>query len=321
MTVCQKHQPWVPLAVGVVVSVALHVAAVPVVVRSTIGRRAPDRMAQPRRVDEPDPQKVGQDNAAASSVAWISHRDFQDLLARQGRVDQPALQQKVEPVEDADTPADPTPAAPAALHPVITAVAEPPSPQQPIEAVRSGAAAPVAVPLKAAADWVLAAVVPNLAITTGAVSPDPSPVAPQHQPPAPRPDTHREPQPAVETLTEPKPTSAAKSDAQSPPVRLTEDAIKVRPGKVIVGEGIEIRPARPRFSVVTLVSAIPNNPRARLNFDRDGKVVAVELLTSTGYTDLDGPIEASLYKWRARGPRLEKLTTGFEIEVELILID
>jgi len=91
---------------------------------------------------------------------------------------------------------------------------------------------------------------------------------------------------------------------------------KVVMGKVITGPGIEIRTVHPRFSIVTKVSALPENPRVRLHFDGQGDVVDAELLRSSGHEGVDGPVLASLYEWQAEGPRLEA-RDGFTLTIEL----
>lgn len=112
-----------------------------------------------------------------------------------------------------------------------------------------------------------------------------------------------------------------RSDKDSQPVSLSPSPFRTRLGSVLTGEGIEIKPARPRFSVVTLSSGIPSNPRARLVFNATGKVINVHMLKSTGYLDFDAPLEASLYKWKASGPKLAQLNRPFSIEVDIILIE
>ena len=113
--------------------------------------------------------------------------------------------------------------------------------------------------------------------------------------------------------------AAPRSDKDSDPVSLTATAVDVHLGAVLTGDGIEIKPARPEFGIVSQLSAAPNNTRAHLVFNREGQVTDARLIESTGYADIDGPLEASLYRWKASGPKLETIDGSFSIDVNLIL--
>ncbi len=116
-------------------------------------------------------------------------------------------------------------------------------------------------------------------------------------------------------------TGAPRADSESAPVSLNGgQAIDVRPGRVVAGEGIEISTAHPRFSAVALSSSIPKNPLVRIVFDKYGTVIEAEVLRSSGYPNIDGPILASLYKWKASGKKLEQLNRSFEVKINIILL-
>lgn len=86
--------------------------------------------------------------------------------------------------------------------------------------------------------------------------------------------------------------------------------VRVRDGRVQAGRGLEMIPARPRFSDTTQVTNPPRVLDARLTFRRDGRVANVEFIngTETGNPNIDGPIRNSLYRWRATGSRLSRLS-------------
>ncbi|MEX0776656.1 MAG: hypothetical protein WD042_13215 [Phycisphaeraceae bacterium] len=158
-----------------------------------------------------------------------------------------------------------------------------------------------------------------------AVQEQEAPPSPQPSPPQPaarqgddrQADTHA----AGSSNPQPKPTSSPRSDRESPPVSLTPDGpIKVVPGRVITGQGIEIKPAVPRISVIAQSTIIPQNPSVKLTFDRQGQVIAARFVKGTGYENWDGPILASLYKWKASGKRLEEIDGEFDMDVELIFV-
>lgn len=116
-------------------------------------------------------------------------------------------------------------------------------------------------------------------------------------------------------------TGAPRSDSESAPVSINGGAaIDVRPGRVVAGEGIEIKTMHPRFSAVALSSSIPRNPLVRVVFNKEGTVVQAEVLRSSGYANIDGPILASLYKWKASGRKLEQLNRSFEVNINIILL-
>ena len=90
-------------------------------------------------------------------------------------------------------------------------------------------------------------------------------------------------------------------DAESTPTD-TFDAVEVVPGEVLVTRGVEINPARPRFSAVSLVSSVVRSPEVRITFDNTGRVIDADLITSTGSANVDFPIRNSLFRWTARPP-------------------
>jgi hypothetical protein len=119
-----------------------------------------------------------------------------------------------------------------------------------------------------------------------------------------------------------RPTSAPLSDSQSLASSLDGKSLEVQPGGVLVGEGLEIKTTVPRFSMVTRVSAAPRNPVVTLLFDpMTGRVIRVQFVETSGYADVDGPVQASLYQWRATGSKLAEQTKPFELRIKLILGD
>ncbi len=118
-----------------------------------------------------------------------------------------------------------------------------------------------------------------------------------------------------------RPSSAPRSDRESPPVSLTDRPVNVRlqPGAVLVGRGVEIKTALPRLSTVARFIP-PKNARARLTFDRTGQVLHALFLQSTESESWDGPILASLYQWRAAGKLFDEHPGPFVLEINLIFV-
>ncbi len=189
--------------------------------------------------------------------------------------------------------------------------------------------------------------------TASAVAPDtvamarvpeavPTPVAPQNNTPSPAPAQGQAqaqpsqpsqganqpsstpgaagPQGQPNSKEKPRQTSAPKSDRDSAPVSLTGDStLPIRPGRVITGKGIEIKTFHPDFSVVAMITSVPSNPVCRVVFNKDGIVDSAEILRTSGYPNIDGPILSSLYRWEATGEELKKMNRAFSLTIEVIL--
>lgn len=115
------------------------------------------------------------------------------------------------------------------------------------------------------------------------------------------------------------PTAAPREDRESPPVTRIKDTLVVVPGAVYTAQGVEIKTFAPRPTTVALFSTVPNNPEAILLFDNTGAVVDVTLVRSTGSPNWDGPVMTSLYRWKAKGPKIDRLHGTLAVPVRLIL--
>ena len=309
------RESWLPLIVGAVVAVMLHFLFLPAVLtlNFTSAQRNlwqdVDRIA--RLMPRPPQIKIGNITSAKSAVAWISYEDFRELVARQGPVEQPAIQQQVDPLPDSNMPINPTPLGPQPqeiLAQSVTAASislVPPSP------LTAGDPQHVR-PLSDAIDGGLSTMSAPAEEPTIRSEPVPHDNV-QHQQSA--------AQAAAAASMSANPTAAPRGESESPPVMLTAKPVKVRPGNVVTVEGLQINTVIPRPSLVVQLSTIPRNPTARLTFAPSGQVIKVRLERSTGYEGWDGPIEASLYAWHAAGPKLAELTRNFEISVNIMLHD
>lgn len=129
-----ERQPILPLVVGLIFALAVHLAAAPNIARHLLWPEAADRplTADDRRPSAGDPPKpevpLGQEDPGPTSINWITHAAFERLQARQATTDQAALQQEVDPSPLAKTaPQDPTPPA-AAAQPSLVTPQSPPTP-------------------------------------------------------------------------------------------------------------------------------------------------------------------------------------------------
>ena len=88
-------------------------------------------------------------------------------------------------------------------------------------------------------------------------------------------------------------------------------------GRPLAAQGLQIRPRKPVFTTLTLVTAVPANPSAELRFRRDGRPDRVRLLESSGDPRIDESVLNSLYRWRAAGEQLRELKAGQTIPVRI----
>ncbi len=320
-----EREPKLPLVMGVVVAVMLHAAFLPVmlVAFTPVTERAAVRTA---KLDRPLPDSneltIGQDESPISSVAWISHEDFQKLIAPEAQTEQPAVQQTVDPVDQAPMILDATPPAPVAQQSPTPAEAtqDQQAQEQAAEVVEELAEeVPSASPQQKV--LVTAPSTPDGELAQGELADEPVQGAPTQTPqeqrtPAPQPTQATV---AAAQSSAARPTSAARSDSEVTPTQIDPVSIDLRRGAVITAEGIRLEPVHPRISPVARASTIPGrNPTAILTFDPDGVVRNVQMIRPTGTANWDAPIEASLYRWRASGKKLEEMSRPFTVEVTIL---
>ncbi len=308
-----ERESGLPLAVGTVVAVLLHAALVPVWGVGLAGTQRTDATPpkQDRPLPEPQELDAGRAHASVSNVAWISYDDFHELLAEHSIVEQPALQKLEDPAPDAPIEMDPTPPTPSAD--------------------------PDALPSSPGSESGGSASLSSASLSQSPVSlPDPQVVG--QMPYAPKGSVFRDAQasdadaakqqaqPSDRPADDPgapadsgKPTAAPKSDREAPPVTIIPGIKDIKPGKVLTGDGVEIKTVVPRPSVIAGISTIPKNPEATLTFNTKGEVVNVELTRSTGADNWDSPVRASLLKWTASGERFDELEGELKLKVRLLL--
>jgi len=87
----------------------------------------------------------------------------------------------------------------------------------------------------------------------------------------------------------------------------------VLPGRPAATEGLEVLTVRPQLSTTTLVMARPRNPTVVIEFDAKGRVKRADFLVENGRTRnsghraVDDALLAAVYRWSARGPKIEAL--------------
>lgn len=314
-----ERETIVPLTLGAVVAMLAHLLLAPLAGLLMRGDDAASRWpaleaaARPL-LEPPPPTELGVEASTVSSVAWIPYEAYEELVAPRSKLLQPAVQQEVDPVVGAPIEANPTPPAPRAPDEAEAASPVSPSP----EPREPGGSPPLLPPILAEADPP-----PIGDIRSGPPVPEsPMPPQPRDEPvPAPSPEVMPYPSPPPSRSAGGRPTSAPRSDRDADPVMITDAPVDVRPGQVLARPGLEIKTARPRFSVTTALTAIPRNPTVRITFAPDGSVIDASIKQSTGYNDVDGPILTSLYRWRASGRQLAEIGRPVTGEWRILLMD
>ena len=86
-----------------------------------------------------------------------------------------------------------------------------------------------------------------------------------------------------------------------------------RANQPIAGEGLEITTVMPRWSSTARLTGAPANPIVVLHFGADGRVVYADFLRekrreySSGSVLFDEPLISAMYRWRAKGERIDEL--------------
>lgn len=94
-------------------------------------------------------------------------------------------------------------------------------------------------------------------------------------------------------------------------------------GSVLVGEGLEVRTVRPRFTLTARYLTVPQNPVLRISFGKDGTVRRVVMLRSSGFREeRDEPIINAVYKWTASGRAIRELPDipGATVTIEMTIL-
>jgi len=100
----------------------------------------------------------------------------------------------------------------------------------------------------------------------------------------------------------------------------TEIVGTFRNGRVIAGQGLDVRTVRPRLTLLTRVTAAPRNPILEMTFAKSGRVTDVRLLRSSGYSvEVDEPVIAAAFNWRGSGPILDRLADRPDAAVKMTI--
>ncbi len=267
---------------------------------------------------DPDQIELGIDESTVSTMTWIGFEDYQEHLAALAQVEQAAFQttptgseavtaspsetppptpEQQDPQEDPSTSPDPFDELEAWFD---AEEGEGPDPGEPTSPdARSQALEDIIERLSQ-----------MMENTVETEQPKPEPKPQEPTPPAQAP---AQPQPAGQ----PGVQSDQESDATST-IEVTMAQLTL--GRPLAAQGLQIKPRKPVFTTLTMLTAIPANPKAELRFRRDGKPARVRLLESSGDQRIDEAVLNSLYRWRAAGKKLRELERGETIPVTIRII-
>ncbi len=311
-----------PLVAGAGVSLLLHVAAAMALAINVPGFWAspgPELQSADLLIPvQPEPPRVrpGIERSKEVTINWLGFEQPTPHEAALSTVDQAALNPQT-PGVPVDPETAPKPATTAAVPPPSETHADAespaPAPANVSSVVASDRRAEESDATVAAGERVVPAPIIGPPVppaeSAGALREVPLPAKPEPQA-EPTPQAHptaQSPPPAQTPGVEPSVESTKESPATSirPPV-------EVSPGQPVAAEGLDIETVRPRWTLVTRMTALPRNPVVRVTFAKDGKVARAEFLPgkNTGYADVDGPLLDAIYRWRAKGKALDLLPAG-----------
>ena len=264
----------------------------------------------------PDQVKLGIEESTASTMTWIGFEDYQEHLAAIADVEQAAFQTTPTGSEasPAATPTESPPPAPDPQDPQVDPSTSP-DPFDELEAwfdAEEGEGPELGEPTSPdarsqALEDIIERLEQMMENTVETERPEP---APKPQEPAPPEPVPAQPQPAGQ----PGVQSDQESDATST-VEVTMEQLTL--GRPLAAQGLQLKPRRPVFTTLTLLTAIPANPKAELRFRRDGKPARVRLLESSGDSRIDEAVLNSLYRWRAAGKKLRELEGNETIPIQI----
>ncbi len=348
-----------PLVLWLAVSLAFHVAVLLPALYRAMQHPAPSGVMQanfePDSIEKPDAaeqMQLGIEESVASTMTWIGYEQYEEHLAQLGEVEQAAFDRELptpsqpdvesvaaaEPVQpDSEAIAEAASAQPDAESPEMEAAESTPAEIEVADASSAGTpqrTIPID-PMSFLAAFKDAFAVfqptdsaqPNSsdAETDAQQQADAENAADQASNPAKVAKAAEQPpqtqSPPPSDVVPPNPV-ADQSDRESDPASIVEVPLQdVKLGKPLAAKGLELKPARPTFTTLQLVTLAPCcNPLTIIEFTRDGRPLLAKIAESSGHALIDEAVRASLYKWRASGEELSTLTGDQTITVEIRII-
>lgn len=319
-----------PVLVGLGLSVSIHLLILLPVFLAALNADPPVNYLEARFdpedfTPEPDEEKpeeeetrLGLDVDTPSTLTWVGYEEYQEHIAALAEMDQAAFVDEIQA------------ALPAEMFPEANAAAEveptQPTAESPVPAP-SNAGPPVIDPDQMIAFQTLMDALKRLFADVGEADPrsdnskTPTQKKEEKAPEANKPSEPREPTPPSSEAVPVTPEPGDKADKESDPTSV----IDAKPenwklGKPLATSGLELKPRRPVFTTLQMLTSAPGNPLCRLYFDSDGVPKKVEILESSGNNEVDTVIKASLYRWRAKGKSLATLKKNETRDVTIRIV-
>jgi hypothetical protein len=325
------------LFLGLLVSLLLHAAVlVPALVGVMTGETAspgrltarfePEDFLPPPEEPPPDDSvKLGIDESTESTMTWIGYDEYEEHLAALAETDQAAFTDSALGGTPSEPASSPSPAA--EPQPPDNAQDESGETSDPmaeleawLEASQVGPGPVVGEPTDPTAETQALEDLLDSLERMLSEAPDPQPRQEATPPQPPKPEQPAQPSEADAQPTppgEPADPSDQESDATSTKDVELDD---IKLGKPFAAHGLRIKPRRPEFTTLTMLTSAPHDPLAELRFRRDGKPQRVRILKTSGDARIDEGILNSLYRWRASGKRLQELKKGETIPVRIKIV-
>lgn len=263
-----------------------------------------------RREHERPPVRLGIERSRAVTMTWLGFEVPTEHAARQSEVEQSAMSPSPAPARDpapapevaeASDPSAESAARPARVVIAVRSLAQ--SIGERAAEVAQIAESAIAVGLEEAAALALDAATQESETAASATPAEPESVAGG---------------------------APGEEEPKESPATSLDQAIRVVPGKVAAGQGLEIFTQRPRWPLTTLALRAPRNPVLRITFGPGGRVVDARFAKegsrelSTGFSDVDEPLLTAVYRWTARGKALDELPAedpeaGVTVNLRIIL--
>lgn len=318
------------LMFAVIISLILHaVILVPSIVAAAMADPSYtdlDEVMENEHADqEEEPERLGLDESDVSTMTWIGYDTYREHLAQLSEFDQAQFidasspvsattqgEQQGQPTQAGATPTPPAkPATKDGGGGVIEGHGEGAGGQP------SHGAGPLSTQQPGAA--VKPSEVPSEKPEDAEAPPKPQPKPTPETPPgdAPQSGGGAPPTPPSDEPTPPEPNASKKESDATSTISVPRD--KWLSGRPLASQGLELIPKRPDLTSLQNLSGIPNM-LVVIRFGANGKPKEATMLNSSGNIGIDVAVKASLYRWRARGKRLQGLSETGTIDVRLELI-
>ena len=324
-----------PLLFGLAASLVVHAVAIIPLLTAVMTARGQARHLEARfepedfrKLPPPPPPEVnlGLDDATASTLTWIGYEEYEEHLAALAEVEQAAF----------------TPYPGGAVSPAPPNEGEPAAPPEPQDDRAADSPVTDEGPAEGASPFSLPAFLSRLDALGPLGARETQPVAAgeamgpleRDAPSAAAPGDGKKDGAPKETgdrstplvnvppgPAAPAPEVGEPADKQSDPTPTVRVSIaELRIGRPLAAAGLEIKTQKPEFTILMRLTAAPGNPLCELRFRRDGKPARCLILRSSGDSRVDAAIQSSLYRWRAKGKKLEDLADGETVTVRIRIV-